>query len=73
MKRSKTNRKPDTRFVEVDISGTVHLSGPHQDALRQEQHIESEAHFEDSLGFKNLENFKMALFFNRIQSQIGKK
>jgi len=27
----------------------------------------------DALSFRNFENFKMALFFNRIQSQLGEK
>ncbi len=69
MERSKINRKIRKSFVEVPVSGgapTLHQGHTNDQKVADEEN-------NDMFSFRNLENLEMALFFNRIQSQFGKK
>lgn len=71
MKTNKVHRNLTGALTAISPSGSERM--PLQPERRSNHENDADdISAAEALSFRNFENFKMALFFNKIQSQLGK-
>lgn len=73
MKTNKVHRNLTDAITPVSPSDSVEHAVSQRRYGRHHEYDADDPGSADTLSFRNFENFKMALFFNKIQSQLAKK
>lgn len=71
MKTNKVHRNLTGALTVISPSGSERITPQSEHNSNQENDL-GDISSAEALSFRNFENFKMALFFNKIQSQLGK-